>query len=82
MTGTIRYCPTCGCQRRHLHLHDCAQSSPKIGTSETHMHGSERFQCTGCGVSTFAHSAGAERFPFFLDAPDRRAAFSHAMVRP
>jgi hypothetical protein len=77
MSGTIRHCPACGCQTRHLHLHDCAHGIP-----ETHMHGSERFQCQACGHATFAHSDGAARFPFVLDAPDRRAAFAHAMVRP
>lgn len=77
MSGSIRYCHICICQTRHLHLHDCAHGIP-----ETHMHGTERFQCSGCGHLTFAHMDGADRFPFILDVPERRSAYSHAMVRP
>ena len=77
MSTTIRHCPTCGTQRRHRHLHDCA-----VAIGVRHIHGSERFECTGCGRSTFAHDDGAQRFPFFNDAPERVSAFSHAMVRP
>lgn len=74
MSNTIRHCASCGCQTRHLHKHD--MSGPH------HVRGSERFECTRCGRSTFAHSSDAVRFPFFNDAPERVSAFSHAMVRP
>lgn len=73
MSTTIRHCKHCGCQSPHRHVHD--QEGAR------HVHASERFVCAGCGGLTFAHSDGAERFPFMLDAPERRSAFSHAMVR-
>lgn len=73
----LRHCPSCGCQTQHRHMHDCERS---LGIH--HIHGSERFECIRCGAATFAHHDGADRFPFVLDAADRRAAFSHAMVRP
>lgn len=36
-------CPRCGCFHEFQHLHDTA-----YGMSETHMAGSERFECNGC----------------------------------
>lgn len=75
MSNTIRHCPACSCQSLHLHKHDVN------GTS--HVHGSERFECSRCGSATFAHSESAFRFPFFNDAPEQRSAFGlAAMVRP
>jgi hypothetical protein len=73
----LRHCPTCGQQTRHRHMHDCAHGMP-----ETHMHGSERFECNGCGKATFAHDDEAGRFPFTLDVAEGRSAYAHAMVRP
>lgn len=77
MSTTIRHCHGCGCQTPHRHLHDTAH-----GIMGTHMQGSERFVCGSCGHTTFATSDEAFRFPFILDATERRSAFSHAMVRP
>ena len=61
------HCRTCNAVTRHWHLHDTAH-----GIRETHMAGSERFQCHPCGRTTFAHSEGAEAFPFVLDGRERR----------
>lgn len=58
------HCLSCGQETRHRHLHDCAH-----GIFETHMSGSERFECTACGKVTFAHSEDADTFSFVLDGP-------------
>lgn len=56
------HCLTCRTETEHHHLHDCAPGIP-----ETHMSGSERFECTACGKLTFAHSRDADTFRFVLD---------------
>jgi hypothetical protein len=61
------YCLTCNTVTRHRHLHDTAH-----GIAGTHMAGSERFQCRECERTTFAHSEGAEAFPFVLDGKAQR----------
>lgn len=76
MPATIAHCPTCRHQTRHRHLHDCAHGIP-----ETHMVGTERFECVPCGRLTFAWSAGAERFRFVLDGMERQAVSSHVGAR-
>lgn len=62
------HCLSCRIVTAHQHLHDCAHGIP-----ETHLTGSERFVCTACDRTTFAHSAGVETFAFALDG--------HAMRR-
>lgn len=62
MSGTIRHCRNCGCQTRHRHVNDCAES---LGIF--HIYGTERFECIRCKILTFAYSEGAHRFPFALD---------------
>lgn len=61
------HCLTCNTTTRHRHLHDTAHGIP-----ETHMSGSERFECRDCGRTTFAHQPGAEAFPFVLDGQANR----------
>jgi hypothetical protein len=56
------YCERCACMRPHKHMHCTAYD-----LEQTHMAGSEHFDCTGCGKSTFANDEGASRFPFILD---------------
>lgn len=57
-----RHCLTCGTATPHRHIHDTAH-----GLLNTHMSGSERFICDGCGRITHAHDEGAEAFPFVFD---------------
>lgn len=61
------HCLACGTSTWHHHLHDTAH-----GIMETHMAGSERFECTVCHRSTFAHSDGADTFRFVLDGAAMR----------
>jgi hypothetical protein len=70
------HCLTCGAVTAHRHLHDCAHGIP-----ETHMAGSERFECTACARPTFAHSPGADTFRFVLDGLERETVLSHAARR-
>lgn len=77
MSATIRYCRNCGCQTRHLHLHDVTAGQGK----ETHLTGSERFACAPCGLLTFAYTEGCDRFRFVLDGIERQNVFSHAGAR-
>lgn len=56
------FCDRCARMRPHKHMHDTAH-----GLEQTHMQGSERFVCVGCGRTTYANDTGAERFPFILD---------------
>jgi hypothetical protein len=61
------HCLSCRSVTRHRHLHDCAHGIP-----ETHMAGSERFECAACGRTTFAHSPDADTFAFVLDGQAAR----------
>jgi hypothetical protein len=61
------HCLSCAAVTPHLHLHDCAHGIP-----ETHMAGSERFQCVPCGRITLAHSPDADTFSFVLDGQAMR----------
>lgn len=56
------HCPGCEQITAHQHLHDTAH-----GIAETHMVGSERFECTACGHVTTAGDPAAGRFNFTLD---------------
>lgn len=70
------HCLTCGIATAHLHLHDCAP-----GLFETHLSGTERFQCTVCDRATFAYSDGADTFRFVLDGLERQSVTSHMACR-
>jgi len=55
--------PTCRkCGGRLRHVHDCAHGIP-----ETHIAGSERYQCADCGSSIYAAEGKAMGLKFFLD---------------
>jgi polyferredoxin len=60
---TIRHCRSCGHQTRHRHVHDLTEDRWR----QTHVAGTERFECTRCGHAVFAHTEAAERFPFLFD---------------
>lgn len=58
-------CTACGIDRPHRHMHDCAHGIP-----ETHMEGSERFECVHCGKSTHVNDEPRNPdFVFILDKP-------------
>lgn len=69
-------CLGCGATTHHRHLHDCAHGIP-----ETHLSGTERFECAACGRATFAYSDDANTFRFVLDGPEREQAPTHALAR-
>lgn len=54
-------CRGCGNLVPHRHMHDAAH-----GIYGTHMAGSERFECSGCGLRTLA-SDKVDGFEFILD---------------
>jgi hypothetical protein len=62
------HCLGCNTTTYHWHLHDTAHGIP-----ETHMAGSERFQCKECKLVTWAHSNDADLFTFVLDGRAQRA---------
>ncbi len=62
MTERIHLCTICKVMTEHEHLHNTAH-----GISDTHMSGSERFVCVGCGHTVFHNTKGAKAFPFILD---------------
>lgn len=76
MPGTIRHCRHCNLSTVHQHWHDCAHGIP-----ETHIHGTERFECIRCRLATFAWSEGSDRFRFVLDGQERQSVTSHAGAR-
>ena len=59
---TKALCEKCKKVTEHEHLHDAAHGIP-----ETHMVGTERFECSECGHTTFKNDSGAEKFKFTLD---------------
>jgi hypothetical protein len=61
------HCLGCNTITYHWHLHDTAHGIP-----ETHLAGSERFQCKECKRTTFAHSPDADLFTFVLDGRAQR----------
>jgi uncharacterized protein with PIN domain len=71
MANVVEKCPRCEYTCEFKHMHDTAHGIP-----ETHMSGSERFECTQCGHMIFLHSDGASKFNFILDGrnPDARGA--------
>ena len=61
MSATEAHCDACGKTTLFQHLHDAAHGIP-----ETHMVGTERFECTGCGATVYAVDARPP-FLFILD---------------
>jgi len=54
-------CPKCG-GKELRHLHDCAHGLP-----QTHMSGTERYECQSCGLVVFADEGKALGLKFILD---------------
>ncbi len=59
---TIPKCPECGCSHDFKHMHDTA-----YGMSETHMAGSERFECGWCGYMLDREEAEGFGLKYVLD---------------
>jgi predicted RNA-binding Zn-ribbon protein involved in translation (DUF1610 family) len=58
-------CPKCGNTDAPRHMHDEAH-----GLSGTHMAGSERFECRGCGHVLSREEAKAVGLKYVLDKGD------------
>ena len=59
---TIMNCPRCGALTEAKHMHDCAHGIP-----ETHMGGSERYECVDCGYVMRKIEGEKQGLKFFLD---------------
>lgn len=55
-------CPNCNTIQEFKHMHDEAHGIP-----ETHMAGTERFVCEGCGHVIFADEGKKLGFNYILD---------------
>jgi len=55
-------CPKCKKETEHSHKHRCAHGIP-----ETHMAGSEHYQCEVCGYIMFKEEGEKQGLKFFLD---------------
>lgn len=58
------FCETCNDTTEHRHMHDTAH-----GLEQTHMAGTERFQCTECNHSVYKAEGARRGFAdkFILD---------------
>ena len=56
------FCSHCKTETVHQHLHDAAHGIP-----ETHMSGSERYECEVCGRSLFKGDPETRDLQFILD---------------
>ncbi|MBI2064511.1 MAG: hypothetical protein HYT62_00435 [Candidatus Yanofskybacteria bacterium] len=56
------YCARCKKETDHVHLHDAAHGIP-----ETHMAGSERYECTACHSGIYKEDAQGLNLRFILD---------------
>lgn len=54
-------CPKCS-RNKFKHLHDTA-----YGMQETHLSGTERFECENCGYSIYSREGIKMGFTFFCD---------------
>ena len=55
-------CPKCKKETEHRHMHDTAH-----GISETHMVGSERYECRICGYSMYKKEGEKQGLKYILD---------------
>jgi len=55
-------CPECDNTDNFLHLHNCAHGIP-----ETHMGGTERYECKKCGHVMYKEEGEKQGFTFILD---------------
>ena len=62
MTIEKKECPNCGEFVEFKHMHDCAH-----GIAETHMAGTERFECPDCSKVYFKSEGEKHNFIYVLD---------------
>jgi DNA-directed RNA polymerase subunit M/transcription elongation factor TFIIS len=62
MARTLVWCVNCNTMTMHTHKHDTAHGIP-----ETHMAGTERFECDTCGYSIHKNDPEARPLRFVLD---------------
>lgn len=62
LKGKVMDCPKCKRVVEHKHMHDCAHGIP-----ETHMTGSERYECVECGHSVRKVEGEKQGLQFVLD---------------
>lgn len=62
MEKSIKVCPNCGVIGSIKHMHDTAH-----GLEDTHMEGSERFECSSCGASLTREQAEGLGLKYVLD---------------
>ena len=55
-------CPKCKKETEHRHMHDTAH-----GISETHMVGSERYECRICGYNMYKKEGEKQGLKYILD---------------
>jgi hypothetical protein len=55
-------CPRCNKTTEHVHLHNAAHGMP-----ETHMDGSERYECKECGYAMYAMEGEKQGLLYLLD---------------
>lgn len=60
-------CPKCEKETEHKHLHETA-----YGFTETHMSGSEHYECVVCGYRMFAEEGELQGLPYPLDGTNKR----------
>ena len=58
-------CPKCNKVTEHKHLRSCAH-----GIEETHMDGSERYQCVECGYSMFPEEGEKQGLSYVYDGKE------------
>ena len=56
-------CKVCRKETVHRHLHDSLADFP----GETHMAGSERYECSACGHAIYRKEGDKKGLKFFLD---------------
>ncbi len=58
----VKNCPKCKTEADFKHIHNCAH-----GIRETHMAGSERYECSQCGYTIYKSEGEGLGFIFVLD---------------
>jgi hypothetical protein len=56
------FCKICQKETEHFHLHSCAYD-----LADTHMSGSERYQCIECGSGIYKEEGEKKGLKFYLD---------------
>ncbi len=59
-------CPNCGQKSGFYHQHDCAH-----GIAETHMVGTERYECKACKYKFFKTEGELHGFKYICDVTRR-----------